>query len=132
MSELYEKLIPHLEKGIAYQTALTLFEWDQETLAPESAQDYTAKIVGELSNSYMQALVNEDVKKVLGKLSMSKEMEKLTVDEKAIVKEWNILYEQLENIPEQEYKEYSTIVAKAGGIWAKAKEENDFDLFAPV
>ena len=122
MSELYEKLIPYLEKGIAYQTALTLIEWDQETLAPSEAQDYTAKIVGELSNSYMQALVNKDVKKILEKLSVSKEMEKLTLKEKAIIKEWTVLYEQLESIPEQEYKEYSTTVAKAGNIWAIAKE----------
>lgn len=132
MSEIYEKLVPYLEKGIAYQTAITLIEWDQETLAPSEAQDYTAKIVGELSNSYMQALVNEDVKKLLGKLETGREMEKLTVQEKAVVKEWKLLYEQLECIPEQEYKEYSITVAKAGTVWAKAKEKNDFSQFAPI
>ena len=33
----YEELMKYLEEAQAYQTALILFEWDDETLAPEAA-----------------------------------------------------------------------------------------------
>ena len=45
MSKVFEWIQPYLDKGIAYQTALVLLEWDQETLAPVEAQDYTVKTV---------------------------------------------------------------------------------------
>lgn len=132
MSELYDKLIPYMEKGIAYDSALTLFQWDQETQAPMEAQEHTSKIVGELSDSYMQVMVNNDVKKILGKISSEKEMQKLTLKEKGIIKEWKKICEELEDIPKEEYKAYSTLTAKASSIWARAKEQNDFSVFVPV
>ena len=33
----YEELMQYLEEAQAYETALILFEWDEETLAPEKA-----------------------------------------------------------------------------------------------
>ena len=33
----YEELMQYLEETQAYETALILFEWDEETLAPEEA-----------------------------------------------------------------------------------------------
>ena len=33
----YEELMQYLEEAQAYETALILFEWDEETLAPEEA-----------------------------------------------------------------------------------------------
>ncbi len=132
MNEIYKELMPYLEKGMAYQTALTLLEWDQETLAPVQAEEYTSNIVGELSDSYMQILVNEDVKKKLEKLLREREWETLSEKEQANITEWKKLFEQLEAIPQKEYKTYSTLVVRAGNIWSKAKEKNDFASFAPT
>ena len=132
MNEIYKELMPYLEKGMAYQTALTLLEWDQETLAPVQAEEYTSNIVGELSDSYMQILVNEDVKKKLEKLLREREWETLSEKEQANITEWKKLFEQLEAIPQKEYKTYSTLVVRAGNIWSKAKEKNDFACFAPT
>lgn len=130
MSKVFEWIQPYLDKGIAYQTALTLLEWDQETLAPVEAQDYTAKVVGELSDSYLQAMTNAEVQKHLH--TLEKEFATLDPKEQAIVKEWKKILAQLAFIPKEEYKEYTTLVAKAGSIWSRAKEKNDFSAFAPT
>ena len=132
MNKHFEKLQPYLEKGMAYQTALTLLEWDQETLAPLEAEEYTSKVVGELSDSYMQAMVNEEVQKELETLSSEKEEKGLTENEKAIRDEWKKIYKELKDIPKEEYKAYSALVSRAGGIWAKAKEKDDFQAFLPT
>ena len=130
MSKVFEWIQPYLDKGIAYQTALVLLEWDQETLAPVEAQDYTAKVVGELSDSYMQVMTNAEVQKHLH--TLEKEFATLDPKEQAIVKEWKKILAQLAYIPKEEYKEYTTLVAKAGAIWSRAKEKNDFSAFAPT
>lgn len=130
MSKVFEWIQPYLDKGIAYQTALVLLEWDQETLAPVEAQDYTAKVVGELSDSYMQVMTNAEVQKHLH--TLEKEFATLDPKEQAIVKEWKKIMAQLAYIPKEEYKEYTTLVSRAGAIWSRAKEKNDFSAFAPT
>ena len=132
MSEIFEKLRPYMEKAMAYQAALTLFEWDQETLAPMGAEELTSKVVGELSDSYMQALVNEEVEKYLKKVSSGKEWEKLSFLEQDMVTEWKRLYAQLECIPKEEYKAYTTLTSRAPGIWSRAKENDNFAEFMPT
>lgn len=132
MNRIYESIKPYMVKGKAYDVALALLEWDQETLAPPEAEEYTAKVIGELSDSYLQVMVNDEVKKALEKLSDEKEQQTLTEEEKAIVAEWKTIVRQLSGIPKEEYREYSTLVARAGSIWSKAKEKNDFQLYLPT
>jgi len=132
MSKTFDKLQPYLDKAMALQTARTLFEWDDETAAPHEAANYTSKVIGILSNEYMNSLINYDVRKLLKKLQDKKEQEDLTIKEKAIIKELGRTYEQLESIPPEEYRAFNELASKSCRIWAKAKKDNKFDDFAPT
>lgn len=131
MSKTFEKLQPYLEKSMAFQTARSLFEWDDQTTAPFEAADYTAKVVGVLSDEYMKSLVNDDVRKLLKKLQEDKEQEELTDTEKAIVKELGKTYEQLESIPPEEYRAFNELTPVANRKWMKARKDNRYEDFAP-
>ncbi|HKL98329.1 MAG TPA: carboxypeptidase M32 [Mobilitalea sp.] len=131
MSKIFDKLRPYLDKSMALQTARNLFEWDEQTLAPFEASEYTSKVVGILSDEYMKSLINDEVRKLLKKLQDDKEQEELTDTEKAIVKELAKTYEQLENIPPEEYRAYNELTAVSGRIWSKAKKDNKYEDFAP-
>ena len=50
MNKTFDKLNPWLEKAYALNAALILFEWDNETEAPEQASELTAKAIEMLSN----------------------------------------------------------------------------------
>lgn len=63
----YEELMQYLEEAQAYETALILFEWDEETLAPEEAGSRTARMQGVLSSSYQRIMMSERVKKLVDK-----------------------------------------------------------------
>ena len=65
MSELFEKLQPYLDRGMAIGAALVLFDWDNETLAPACASEKTAKIMGNLSGEYYRATINDEVRDLL-------------------------------------------------------------------
>lgn len=131
MSKTFEKLQPYLEKSMALQTARNLFEWDEQTMAPFEAAEYTSRVIGILSDEYMKSLINDDVRKLLKKLQEEKEQEELTANERAIVKELAKTYEQLESIPPEEYRAFNELTSVSSRKWAKAKKDNRYEDYAP-
>ena len=132
MSELFQKLQPHLDKAHALQTALVLLSWDNSTVAPKDAIANTARDIGILSGEQYQALINDEVKQLLADLSTPEEQAQLTDNEKAIVKVLSKEFKQMENIPPEEYQAYSTLMAQAYPVWENAKNTNDYASYAPV
>ncbi len=132
MSELFEKLQPHLDKAYAYRVALVMLGWDNSTQAPEEAIELTSKAIGILSGENYNALTNDEVKQLLQELSKEEEQEKLSAYEKAIVKNMKKELRNLELIPADEYQEFEMVLAKAYPVWERAKNNDDYSLFAPV
>ena len=129
MNKVFDKLNPWLTKAYALNAALILFEWDNETEAPEAASELTAQAIETLSNEYYGTIINNDVKKLLKQLSEEKN---LTDKERAILKDMKKQYDSMEPIPPAEYQAYQGLIARAPSIWAKAKEANDYSMFAPT
>lgn len=125
----YGLLKPYLERAMALQAALILFEWDNETLAPEQAGRYTAKVQGVLSEAYQEIMTGQEMRAILKKC---RQETGLTEAESAIVREASEELEKLEKIPPEEYRAYQELVAESARIWSKAKEEQDFEAFAPT
>lgn len=132
MNKTYEELMKRIDKVMAFQAALTLFEWDAETLAPEESMNFTNKTIGILSNEYFTNLINDDIKKMIRKLSDEKEQADLDFNQKAMIKNLKKTYEEMENIPPAEYQAYKELTAKASGVWSKAKRKKSFEDFAPT
>lgn len=128
MNQDYKKLQVYLDKQAALQVALTLLEWDNETLAPEKAIDNTAKCIGILSEEVYHCQVNDEV---AGLLENLKAAEDLTETEAAVVRVLCKELKKLERISAQEQREYSELVSKSTVMWQKAKAEDDFEIFAP-
>jgi len=128
LSGAYERLAPYLERAMAYQAALILFEWDNETLAPEQAGPYTARVQGTLSAAYQELMTDEQVKTLLDQC----DRETLTPVQQAIVREAREEMEQLDLVPPEEYRAYQELVSESTRIWMKARKNQDFDAFAPT
>ena len=54
-----------LERAMALQTSMVLFEWDDETLAPKGAAEHTARVIGSLSEQYQEILASMRFKELL-------------------------------------------------------------------
>lgn len=129
MSKAYDQLRTYMDKAMAIKTAMTLFEWDNETLAPKEAGELTSKVIGVLSGEYFQAVTCSGMKELLDKCSGDKE---LTEAEAANVRELLKEREQICPIPQEEYQEFARLTARATSVWAKAKKDRDFEAFAPT
>lgn len=130
MNQLFEQLQPYLDKSIAYDAALTLLNWDIETLAPKTAISNTSKIIGLLSMESYHTLVNPEVKDLITRLSVEQEQKNLTEIQRVIVRKIKKDSDTMDKIPAKEYQDYSELVASSSSIWAKAKESNRFEDFA--
>ena len=130
MNQSFEKLQNQLEKAMDLQTAMVLFEWDNETAAPKEAAERTAAVIGSLSSQYLDIMTGEKLKHALAEcLGQTSGM---TEAEQAVVRETKEEVEKLERIPADEYRRFAELTARATGIWADAREKRDFSLFAPV
>lgn len=129
MSKVYEQLQPYLERAQAFQTAMILFEWDNETLAPKEAGPYTSRMIGTISSEYFKVVTDEEVKRLVKECQDDKSLSEV---EAAIVRELAEEVEQLDCIPPQEYREFAELTSEATRIWAQARKDKDFDAFAPT
>lgn len=132
MSQKFEQLQPYLDKSYALRAALTMLSFDNSTIAPKEAIEFTAKAIGLLSMESYNTLINPEVKLLLEELQKAEEQEKLGVNEKAIVKDLDKTFKDLELIPPEEYQAFQMILAKAAPVWEEAKNTNNYDLYAPV
>uniref|UniRef100_UPI000A5296F6 hypothetical protein n=1 Tax=Clostridium sp. NkU-1 TaxID=1095009 RepID=UPI000A5296F6 len=123
MSKFYEILSSLLEKTMALQTSLVLFEWDNETLAPEGAGSYTSRVIGVLSEEYYKVMTGEEMGKAI---AGCEEDNSLSDVKRAIVKGAKEAREELVCIPSNEYRENAQLIAEAARIWSKAKKRGRF------
>ena len=123
----FKDLESYLLKRQALNSALTLFSWDQETEAPKKAVDQSSRFVGVLSNEYFQTVTDPKVKAIL----LDLEKQDLSLNEKAIVKEWLKELRKLEKIPVNEYQKHEELLMKAHHVWLEAKAKQDYQMFKP-
>ncbi len=129
MSKPYQELKTYMDKAMAIKTAMTLFEWDNETLAPKEAGELTSQVIGVLSGEYFEAVTCDGMKKLLKECL---EQGGLTEAEAANVRELSEELEQTICIPQEEYQEFARLTARATSVWARAKKDQDFEAFAPT
>ena len=132
MSELFEQLKPHLDKSYAYNVALGSLSFDNETIAPKEAIEFTSVAMGILAGEGYRAIINDEVKGLLEQLGTEEEQAKLSFYEKAIVREMTKTFKDMELIPPEEYQAYQMLLAKASPVWEEAKNTNNYAMYAPV
>ena len=128
MNNDFQELKQQIERLSTLQAAMTLFSWDNETLAPEEATEYTTRIIGQLSSQYFSILTGKEVGRLLKRL---KKAEDLTESQRAILRSLSKERKEVKNIPPKEYQEKKELEAKSYSAWNKAKNENDYESFAP-
>ncbi len=105
----FEELQSLLERAMALQTSMVLFEWDDETLAPKGAAEHTARVIGSLSEQYQEILASMRFKELLDACQKAEKENAGVFDEvqSAILREAAEEQERLSCIPPEEYRAYA-------------------------
>ena len=104
---------------------MTLASWDMETETPEGGMAGLGEMMEYLSGMFYAKVTDPELKAGLEELSTKE----LSVRDAAIVRKMKESFDRMAKIPQDEYMAYQAVLSRSQNIWAKAKRENNFELF---
>lgn len=125
MKQVYEQFKKQIS---AYNYALWLLSWDDETEAPRASKAYRTQQLEVLYDHVYKLQMDE--KRLEAIDTLAKEVledpfkREIALEKKSV--------DQLRKIPKDEYIAYQILTSKSGQIWADARKNNDFEAFLPT
>ena len=129
VQQALEVLSKHQQVMAAYNHALGVMFHDGSTAAPKGSWEGRGQTMGTMS----QIVYDLETKPENGELLsyLETHLDELNDLQKREVEVLRKGYDQMHKIPAEEYVAYSVLMNDAQSAWEKAKNENDFDTFAP-
>lgn len=126
MIEAYRQLVKKIQ---GYEEAIGLMHWDLRTGAPRKAVAGRSEIIGILSGEMFQLQTSDQMRDLIQQLLETGD--KLTKIDLKAIEESERIYKQSKKIPQDLFETYVTLTAEAESIWEVAKQERDWEKFAP-
>ncbi|MBR2422412.1 MAG: carboxypeptidase M32 [Oscillospiraceae bacterium] len=118
------------QKQAAYNHAMGVLYLDATTVAPSDSWEGRGKTMEILTKVSYELMTAPEVGELLSYLEEHTDMlDPQTKREAEVLRKG---YNQIHRIPAEEYVAYSVLLNEAQTVWNRAKNEDDFDLFAPV
>lgn len=124
--ESFKELIRKIEY-LKYTTN-SLVYWDKITYMPRGSIEYRSKVMAFMANEQYKLLTSPEFIEHVRYFDNNKQNSEIT---NAMLKRIHRNSYFMASIPEQEYSEYIELIAKSEQIWAKAKKNNNFEMFEP-
>ncbi len=130
LNETLAELAGLQKKLYAFQTASSSLYLDATTTAPKDTAEGRGVALGILAGERHDLLTASETGALLDLLWSQKDA--LDQLHRRQVEELRRERDRLTRIPADEYTRYAMLTNKAGDVWRRAKEQNDFELFRPV
>lgn len=134
-TELYDNLHTISKKGALLTGISSLLDWDQETYMPKGANGNRSEQMQLLAELIHQEKTGAKFVKALSKLIdletgtvLAKE---LSSKRQAALKRWRRDYQQAVALPKSFVSKFALARSHALGAWREARENDDFESFAP-
>ncbi|MCF0151498.1 MAG: carboxypeptidase M32, partial [Firmicutes bacterium] len=113
----------------AYSHAMSVLNYDGETVAPKGSAENRAHTMGILSGEIYRLSTGKETVELLEYLDENKAQ--LTEKQARMVELLIKDIRTMEKIPMDEYMAHTALLSKANAVWHEAKEKSDFALFEP-
>ncbi|RQG89090.1 carboxypeptidase M32 [Natrarchaeobius halalkaliphilus] len=127
-SETYDEFETRVERISNVSNAAGILRWDQEVVMPAEGTPARAQQLSTLSSISHELLTADETGRLLEEL----ESADLSADRSAVVREVRRQYDRETSVPGELVEQISTATTNAHPKWKRAKEEDDFEAFAPV
>jgi len=129
MNSDYSKYVSLMRKIADVNSSIAVLSWDQEVYMPEKGAEARAQQVSTLSGISHELFISDELGNVLKSLA---EDGSLSPVEKKNVEETLRDYQRNKKYSTEFVKELSETVSQAFQSWSKAKDNDDFEIFAPL
>ncbi|MFB6082593.1 MAG: carboxypeptidase M32 [Halanaeroarchaeum sp.] len=124
----YDELMDRYRRIVNLQQSQGLLSWDQQVMMPEGGTPARSKQLSTLSSLSHDLLTDDAVGDLLADL----EDEDLTGPQAGAVREVRREYRRKSRVPRDLVEEISETATEALPVWEQAREDDDWDAFAPV
>jgi len=131
MSKLQE-LKTHLADVIHLQHAAAILSWDQQTYMPPGGAEARAEQLATLSRLAHEMFVADATGTLLQQAAAEVDGAAYDSDDAALVRVVQHDYDLATRVPTKLVEEIARTTTLAHEVWAKARQENDFNSFAPM
>ena len=129
LNEAIEKLNELEKASYALNHAQSVLYVDGDTVAPKNSWKGRGKALAYLGELTYRQLVNPETGEVLETILQHKdETDEITFRRAEVMKE---SYDDLHVLPMEEYVAWQELTNEAGAVWHDAKEQSDWNMFAP-
>ena len=130
VSEKLKEFNELVDEALLFQRANTFIRWDQATGAPSGGSEDRGALIAKLSGKYFECITCEKTRELIKYLDEHKD--ELDEISKATVRDLKKYNDSFLKVPVKFMEEYSKFRAHSEVTWEKAKQTDDFELFAPV
>ncbi|MDQ2051143.1 carboxypeptidase M32 [Natronolimnohabitans sp. A-GB9] len=127
-TETYEQFEERVKRIANVSNASGVLQWDQEVVMPDEGTPARAQQLSTLSSISHELLTADET----GELLEALESSELDDEQAAVVREVRRRYDRETSVPGELVAEISETTANAHPVWKRAKENDDFETFAPV
>jgi carboxypeptidase Taq len=127
-TDTYEQFVEHVQRLTYLADAGQVLNWDQQVMMPEGGTPARAKQTSALSTVRHDLLVSDDLADSLDALADAD----LDGDQQAVVREVRRQHERARRVPGDLVERISETSSNALPVWEQARQEDDFEAFAPT
>jgi carboxypeptidase Taq len=124
--DTFEPLLSRMQELKDLQGAIGLMTWDQETYMPPAAEGARATQLATIQGLYHERLVDPKVGDWLASLS------NLSTERTAMVRAFRRERDRAVRVPQRLVKDLAEAQGHALGLWKRAREAKDFQIFRPA
>lgn len=129
LEQALEAMNKYQQTKAAYDHALGVISLDAATAAPSDSWEGRGKTMEVMSGITYRMETAPEIGQWLSVLEANRET--LTAVQRRQAEVIRKNYDMTNKIPAEEYIAYSVLLNEAQSVWEKAKNQNDFDMFAP-
>jgi carboxypeptidase Taq len=130
--EVYQSFRSYLHDYTNLQSFIHLLVWDQSTGMPSANADYRGEQLGFISKLAHEKLVDPKMGEMLDKLLPWADTLPVDSFEARLIKGVAKDYEKAVKVPSSFMEKFFTHTARVYQTWVEAREQNNYDLVAPL
>lgn len=132
MNPKFNELLTRIHEISDLRAANAVLHWDQETYMPVGGAKGRASVLASISRLAHKKFTDPDMGKLLEELSAETEQMPYHSFEASLIRALKDDYHWRTKVPLELVAELSGAKGEAKVIWRKAREENNFEQFAPI
>jgi carboxypeptidase Taq len=131
MTERYDELKARLAEIHDLRRAQEILFWDQTVMMPPGGGPARGAQVTTLDRIAHEKFVSDEIGKLLDDLAGSEQELGYDSDEASLIRTTRRDWEKLRRVPADLAADITGAAAEAHDVWAKAREDSDYELFLP-